>query len=159
MAFEEFSALAGQDVRKVEFDVPKADLECLRQVPDLKGFDPQKASLFMLKTTHGLKDAPRAWRKHLHQVLIRCMSRRPFHSELDFYCVHRKDEVEQQNIYKRAQEHHEEQLEKGNFRNTMPQAYVPGNRQCLSSVHVDDIKGTARKATVGPSLRHPNEKV
>ena len=31
MTFEEFSALSGQNVRKVEFDVPKADIDCLRE--------------------------------------------------------------------------------------------------------------------------------
>lgn len=32
MTFEEFSALTSGDLREVQFDVPKADLECLRQL-------------------------------------------------------------------------------------------------------------------------------
>lgn len=42
MIFEEFSALSGQDVRKVEFDVPRADFQCLRELFDFKDFDPIK---------------------------------------------------------------------------------------------------------------------
>ena len=97
--------------------------------------------------------------KQMHQILIQWLSRRQLYSEPELYCVHRKDEVEQQNIYKRAQEHNEEQQETSNFRNTAPQMYVQGNIQCMLSVHVDDIKGTARKDTTGSWLKHPSEKV
>ena len=34
-AFETFSASSGQDIRNVEFDMLREDLECLRQLLDL----------------------------------------------------------------------------------------------------------------------------
>ena len=80
LTFEELSALSGQDIRKVEFDVPKADIDCLRQLPDFKDFDPVKETLTMLKPIYGLKDAPRAWRKKLHQVLVQWLSCRQLYT-------------------------------------------------------------------------------
>ena len=52
IAFEEFSALSGQDIRIVEFDVPKVDIECLRQLPDFMDFDPVKETLTMFKPSY-----------------------------------------------------------------------------------------------------------
>lgn len=63
MTFEELSALSSHNIRKAEFDVPKADLECLRQLPDFDDLNPHTETFIMLKPIHGLKDAPRAWRK------------------------------------------------------------------------------------------------
>ena len=42
MAFEELSEFGGQEIRKVELDVPKADLERIKQLFDFKDFDPSK---------------------------------------------------------------------------------------------------------------------
>ena len=42
MTFEEFSALSGQDIREVEFDVPNVDIECLRQLLAFRDFGPVK---------------------------------------------------------------------------------------------------------------------
>ena len=61
-------------MRKVEFDVPNVDIECLRQLLVFKDFDPVKEALTMLKPIYGLKDAPRAWRNKLHQVLVQWLS-------------------------------------------------------------------------------------
>ena len=91
LTFEELSALTAQQIRKVEFDVPKADLECLRQLPDFKDFDPKYEALIMLAPIYGLKDAPRAWRTKLHEALTAWMSCRQLYSELELYCVHRSD--------------------------------------------------------------------
>ena len=60
------------------------------------------------------------------------------------YCVHQKGEVEDEDAHRRAHEHDEEQKEIGGARETKPQDYIPGNRQCLLSVHVHDIEGCAR---------------
>ena len=68
MAFGEFSAFSGQDVGNVELDVPKADLECLRQLLDFQDVDPAKEALTMLKPIYGLTDVPSALRENLHQV-------------------------------------------------------------------------------------------
>ena len=158
MTFEELSALSGQDIRKVEFDVPKADIECLRQMLDFKDFDPKYETLTMLKPIYGLKDAPRAWRKKFLQVLMQWMSCRQLYTEPELYCVHREDLVIETDILIRAKEHNEEQQETG-IRHTEPQAFKKGNLQCLLSVHVDDIKGTATKEVAEALLKLLNNKV
>ena len=58
MTFKELSALTGTELREVQFDIPKADLEILRQIPAFKGYDPYKECLNMIKPIYGLKDAP-----------------------------------------------------------------------------------------------------
>ena len=131
MAFDEFSALNRQDVRKVEFVVPNADVECLRQLLDFKDFDPVKNILTMLKSNYGLKGVLRARRMESHQVLIQWLSRRQVYSEPGLYCVYKKDEWCHESIYQRAPEHIEEQQGTNTHSNTQPQAYVPGNLQCL----------------------------
>ena len=78
MVFEEFSAFSGQDIRKVEFDLPKVDIECLRQLFDFNDFDLVNEALTMLTPIYGLKDAPRAWRTKLHQVFVQWLSCRQF---------------------------------------------------------------------------------
>ena len=55
------------------------DHECLRRLLDVNDFDPVKEILAMTKPIYGLKDAPRAWRKKLHQVVIQWLSRRQFY--------------------------------------------------------------------------------
>ena len=93
MAFEELSALSGQDVRKVEFDMVTADLECFRQLRDYNDFNPSAEVLTMLKPMYRLKGVPRAWRKTFHQVLIQWMSCRQLCIEPEFYRVHNREEV------------------------------------------------------------------
>ena len=159
MAFEEFSALRGQDIRKVEFDVPKVDIECLRQLPDFKDFDPAKEALTMLKPIYGLKDALRAWRKKFHQVFVQWLSCRQFYIEPECYYVHKKDLVIEPSILVRAKEHNEEQHESGKARQTEPQVFEKGNVQCLSSAHVDDIKGTAARDVAESLLKRFKVKV
>ena len=118
MTFEELSAFSGQDVRKVEFDAPKVDIEGLREFPDFRDFEPVKETLTMLKPIDGLKDAPRAWRKKLHQVLVQWLSLRQFYIEPALYCVHKKDLAIEPDILTRAKEHDEEQRKTGKTRNT-----------------------------------------
>lgn len=149
MTFEEFSELSGQEVRKVELDVPKADLPCLRELPDFRDFNPDLEALTILKSIYGLKDALRAWRKKLHQAPIQWMSCRQLHSEPEHYCVHKEDGVVKQDVLKQAQQHVAEQQEFG-VREVQPQAYVEGNLQCLLSVRVGELcaEGSGR-AIVG----------
>ena len=59
---------------------------------------------------------------------------------------------------KRAQEHNEEQQEKGK-RQVEAQEYNRDNLLCLLSVHVDDIKGCAAKGIADSLLKQLNEKV
>ena len=144
-AFEELSALSGQDIRKVELDAPKAGNKCLRFLLDFKDFDPAKEEWTMLEPIYGLNGALRAWRKKLHQVLVQWLSCRQLYIEPELTCVHRKRLAEEPDIITRATEHDEEQRETGRARNTQPQAYEKGNLQCLVSVHVGDINGVATR--------------
>lgn len=154
--FDEFSELSGQEVSKIEFDVPRADLDCFEQLPDFKDFDPAREKLTMLKPMYGLKDAPRAWRTQLHQVLIQWMFCRQLYSEPELYCVHSRDYGENADIYKQAQEDVAEQHEIG-IRNVEPQVYIDGNLQCFFSVRADDITGVARKKTAEPPPAPPQQ--
>ena len=156
--FEEFSALTGQQIRKVEFYAPKFDLECLRQLPDFKDFDPKYKILIMLKPIYGLKDAPRAWRTKLHEVLTGWLSCRQLYSEIELYCVHRSDGARGGDILVRARQHNEEQQETGK-RQVVAQEYKQDSFQCLLSVHVDDIKGMSTKEIADSLLKHLNDKV
>lgn len=54
LTFDEFGALRGQDVMKVEFDVPIVDIGCLRKLSDFKCHDPIKEAFVMLKPMYGL---------------------------------------------------------------------------------------------------------
>ena len=86
MTFEEFSAFSGHDIGKVEFDMFKADMICLCELPEFNDFHPVKETLVMLKPVYGLKGAFRAWRKALHQALAQWMSCRQFHAGPKFDC-------------------------------------------------------------------------
>ena len=113
----------------------------------------------MLKPIYGSKDAPLAWRKKLHQVLVQWVSRRQFYAQPELYCVHKRDGWCRERTYQRANDHDNEQKEAGMYRTLEPQAYIKGRLQCLLSVHVDDMKGTAGKETAEPPLKHLNDKV
>ena len=53
-ALSKARATSGRDIRAVEFDAPKVDIECLRQLSDFKGYDLAKETLTMLKPMYGL---------------------------------------------------------------------------------------------------------
>ena len=159
LTFEELSASTGTELRQVEFHVPKFDLDCLRYMPGFSDYIPSSKILTMLKPIYGLKDAPRAWRKKLHQVLTQWMSCRQLHTEPEFYCVHKIDEVAELDIYHRVIAHNEEQQESGKTRLTKAQQYIPGSLQCVLGLHLDNIKGTARSSTAESLLARLNDTV
>ena len=70
MTFKELRALTGLELREVQFDIPPRDTDILRQVKGFEDYDPGRETLNMTKPIYGLKDAPRAWRQKLHQVLM-----------------------------------------------------------------------------------------
>ena len=47
----------------------KTDITILRKIKGFENYNPNTNTLNMKKPIYGLKDAPRAWRKKLHQVL------------------------------------------------------------------------------------------
>ena len=69
LTFEEYARLTGTQLRQVEFDISADDVALVRKLPGFSDFNPATEVLRMLKPIYGLKDAPRAWRKRLHQVL------------------------------------------------------------------------------------------
>lgn len=143
LAFEELSKLSVAQCRAVLFDVPKLDLQCLRSIKGFEDFNPACETVSVLKPIFGLKGAPRAWRKQLHQVLEQWMSCRQLCSEPGLYCVHTHSQRSAKDMIARAKAHDLERQETGDVRNIPLQQYEPGSSWCLLSVHVDDIKGIA----------------
>ena len=69
MDFAETARHTGTPLRAVEFDLHPRDIPILRKLKGFENFDPRTETLRMIKPIYGLKDAPRAWRQKLHQVL------------------------------------------------------------------------------------------
>ena len=89
LTFEEFSKLTGTECRTVQFDVPKADLDCLKQIRGFEHFNPATETLTMLKPIYGLKEVPRAWREKLLQVHEGCLQCRQLYAVPELHCVHK----------------------------------------------------------------------
>ena len=121
MTFRERIEVSGQEIGQVELDVPKTDVECPKQLLDFKDSNPNSETVTMLKPKYGPKDAPRAWRKKLHEVLIQWMSCRQLYAEPNLYCVHRRDEIQDEDVYKRAMLRNDEQQGTGKGRDIPPQ--------------------------------------
>lgn len=63
MTCEELVRLTGEPLRYVEVELTSEDAALLRKIPGYENFNVKAEVLKMLKAVHGLKDAPRAWRK------------------------------------------------------------------------------------------------
>ena len=111
LRFEDLSKLTGTECRAVQFDVPMADLDCLKQIRGFENFNPAIEILTMLKPIYGLNGAPRAWRKKLHQVLEGWLQCRQLYAEPELYCVHKCQQGRSNDILGRAQAHNLEQQE------------------------------------------------
>ena len=61
MAFEEFCVLIGTQIRAVQFDIPRPDVETSRQIADFKDHGPDVAMFGMIQLIYGIKDAPGGW--------------------------------------------------------------------------------------------------
>ena len=71
LTWEELSEVTGTVLRSVQFELTRPeDVALLRTLPGFKDFDPNYEVLDMIKAIYGLKDAPRAWRLRLHQILV-----------------------------------------------------------------------------------------
>lgn len=116
LTFEELGALIGIGIRKAELDVPKHDFGFSRQIKGFETFHSVVEVLALFKFIYGLKDAPRALRTALHQVLERWMSCQQLCSEPELYGVHTQNQKKIQNAMVRAREHDSEQREPGETR-------------------------------------------
>ena len=88
MAFTELSAFTGEDFREVQLDIPKAYVHIFQQIDGFQDYSPEMEALNVIKPSHGLTYAPRAWRKNPHVVLIGRLSRRQLHAEFELYVAH-----------------------------------------------------------------------
>ena len=157
MTFEQIAQLTGAPLREVEFDLAPEDVQLLHKLPGWSDFDPARETIRMLKPVYGLKDAPRAWRKRLHQVLASWGACQLL-AEPELYALHEpsasqfKPKVESIE-HKVAAEQHASQ-----DRTSPPvEEWLADRRaqlKCILSTHVDDLKGTARRAVAESLLKH-----
>ena len=70
LTFEELSKLTGEPLREVGFVPPRGYEQFFQELPGLAQFSVVLQDLCMIKPIYGLKDAPRAWRKRLDQILV-----------------------------------------------------------------------------------------
>ena len=87
VAFEDLSAPIGTELRAVQFDIPKQDIDICRQMGWFNDFNPELEILNMIKPIYGLKGAPRARRKKSHQVQTQRLSCRQLRAELELHVV------------------------------------------------------------------------
>ena len=81
----------------------------------------------MLKPIYGLNDAPRAWRKKLHQVLESWQQCQQLYAEPELYCVHKSRSQRSHDPIGRAQAHNFEQQEVVAPREVAPSIFESGN--------------------------------
>jgi len=153
LTFEEYARLTGNQLREVEFELAKEDVSLIRKLPGYETYDPETEVLKMLKPIYGLKDAPRAWRKRLHQVLVE-WGLNQLHAEAELYVKHEravsgpsgpriapKTSIEDRKLKEAAaaaeEDYHppEQSLENKVLK-----------LQMIISTHVDDLKGGAPKS-------------
>ena len=70
LSFTELAALTGEEERHVCFDPPALFRDTFPMLAGYKNFSWETETLKMVKAIYGLKDAPRAWRKKLHESLL-----------------------------------------------------------------------------------------
>jgi hypothetical protein len=75
LTFQQLAELTGQPVRKASFQVPRGYETFIQEIEGMGHFSPLLHELVMDKAIYGLKDAPRAWRKRLHQALLQLHAR------------------------------------------------------------------------------------
>ena len=163
LTFEEIARLTGTPLREVEFDLSPEDVDLIRRLPGYADFDPVRETLRMLKPIYGLKDAPRAWRKRLHQVLSEWGAKQLF-AEPELYALHQapapaarlardrrlSEEIIQQKVEAENSASHE-------VTPVPVQEWLADRRaalKCVLSTHVDDLKGAARRHVAEDLLKH-----
>ncbi len=111
-------------VRTVQFKLAPADVTMLRIFPGFEEFDPKTEVLDMLQAIYGMKDAPRAWKKKLHLVLLE-FGFQPIYTDQELCVLHAASSQKGQ-----------------------------GTLQCILTARVDDLKGPATRAVAGRLLAH-----
>ena len=92
MTFVQLAELTGEPLREVGFVPPRNYESYFRELPGLAQFNVVLEDLWMTKPIYGLKDAPRAWRKKLHQILTRLQGR-ALMADSALYVWHKDDDL------------------------------------------------------------------
>jgi hypothetical protein len=153
MTFEELARLSGEPLRHVQFELAPEDVLLLKKLPGFENFDPATEVLDMVKPIYGLKDAPRAWRKKLHEVLTK-FGMRPSKSDPQVYMSHYpwNDDNEPGKIRSGSLVSREGADGPTNF----------GSRRQLKIIlttHVDDLKGAGKRKDAMALLQHLKKEV
>ena len=173
MTFAELAALTGLPLRAVEFQLSGEDLGILKTIPGFEDYDPTREVLEMTKPIYGLKDAPRAWRIKLDRVLRawhypNSTGLRPLKAAPEIYVAHVENKHDRQ-----QQKQPPNAMEKA-ILNTATPGEPLSERAALTkaaqeeiwrmtklrellivvSTHVDDMKGTSKKAVAMNLLDH-----
>ena len=143
MTFEELSRITGEKLRVVQFEVTPEDAILLRKIPGFEGFDPATEVLSMIKAVYGLKDAPRAWRKKLHEVLTSC-GLYPTISDPQVYIAHHPRSAKS---------------DLAPSQGGADETHARRKLKCIISTHVDDLKGGATRRDAEALLKHLNVSV
>ena len=77
---------ASKERRVVHLEIPKDSLNLIKQLEGFSHFNPLQHVLQMIKGGFGLKDAPRMWRKRLHQLLTQ-YGMKALQSDDSVYCL------------------------------------------------------------------------
>ena len=157
LTFDELAELTDTPLRKVEFDLSPEDVAILKQIPGYETFDPTRETLSMSKAMYGLKDAPRAWRKRLHQVLTE-FGYQQLRAEPELYVLHDqsgKSKELEDGLDKAIAGQLKEMIEverqggteaKNNHRTRRTEKQVFKKILGILSAHVDDLKGASTKS-------------
>ena len=158
LTFEEIARLTGTPLREVEFDLASEDVQYLKSLPGFEDFDPARETIQMIKPIYGLKDAPRAWRQRLHQVLS-SFGLCQLLAEPELYVKHDKGRSVPRQVSIKDRVAREEAA--GQEEESKPISEFLESRRAqlelICSAHVDDIKGAARKDVAQQLLKHLND--
>ena len=163
MTFEEYAKLTGTTLRRVQFSLHPDDVCILRMLEGYSDFDPSTEVLDMIKPIYGLKDAPRAWRKRLHQALTK-FGLRPLIAEPEVYVMHKyrkqpdsaPKSVKSVSEWIDREQRVAKELEPKALSHDSEEDETP-TLEMIISTHVDDIKGGATKAMADSLLAFLNK--
>ena len=135
----------------MEVDLDAEDVALIRQLPGYTDFNPRTETFQMLKAVYGLKDAPRAWRRRLHQVLTE-FRLTPLIAEAELYIRHLTNGLPSgagKSGTRLADLHHREDAAKEEREPSIKFEPLRSPKlDCIISTHVDDLKGGAEPKTV-----------
>ena len=141
--WEELAKLTGEMIRSVQFELTRPeDVALIRRLEGFADFDPHTEVLDMIKAIYGLKDAPRAWRMRLHQILVEACLKQLRH-ERELYVQHEALRGQPQIMADRTAPQGRNDAERGSSASgrTVPRGRLNESTLSLAATsHVDDLK-------------------